>query len=292
MLNNVEVEDTYCEAFEGSFVRMLITAKSRKYLEKAALGSTCLPSTVVGRTEGGVESWLERKEAPDGREGAMVQVWGGKDLKKFDYELSLRIRQGVLVVPTTRVFNALEAGEQIDTMPRVGHCGDGYEQVEERFGREMINIPLMMGEWLIERYLGVDRGVAGGNLWFFCTSEDSALKAGEAAVRAIGEVEGTITPFGVCSAGSKVETSYPEIGPTTNHPYCPSLRERVPQSRVPGGVASIPEVVINGTTRERVVRAMREGALAASRVEGVEKISAGNFGGKLGSYRIHLREIL
>ncbi len=293
-LNNVEVEDTYCEAFEGIFVRMLITAKNERYLRKAALGSTCLPSTVVGRTEGGVEAWLDSSETPDGRPGAIVQVWGsaaGK-LEKFEYELSLRIRQGILVVPTTRIFNAFESETKIDTMPRVGHCGDGYEWVEERFGREMINVPLMMGEWLIEHYLGVGRGVAGGNLWFFCTSEEAALEAGEAAVEAIEAVEGAITPFDVCSAGSKVETNFPEIGPTTNHPFCPTLRGKIPDSKVPEGVISIPEIVINGINLEVVKEAMLKGAEAASRVEGVVKISSGNFGGELGKYKIWLKDIL
>ncbi|NOZ82939.1 MAG: formylmethanofuran--tetrahydromethanopterin N-formyltransferase [Euryarchaeota archaeon] len=295
-LNGVEVEDTYCEAFDGLFVRLIITARSERWLRRAVCGATCLPSTVVGRTEAGLERWLGEHETPDGRAGALVQIWGiaagDRPLDRFEYELSLRIRQGVLVVPTTRIFNAWEGEEEIDTMPRVGHCGDGYEEVRTAFGREMINIPIMMGDWLIERRLGVGRGVAGGNVWFFAESEDAALEAGEAAVEAVAEVEGAITPFDVCSAGSKVETRYPEIGPTTNHPYCPTLRGRIPDSKVPEGVVSIPEVVINATSLEALKRAMLEAMIAGSRVDGIVRISAGNFGGKLGRYRIHLRELL
>ncbi|GBE55487.1 MAG TPA: formylmethanofuran--tetrahydromethanopterin N-formyltransferase [Euryarchaeota archaeon] len=295
-INNVEVEDTYCEAFEGIFVRMLITAERERYLRRAASGSSCLPSTVVGRTEGGVEAWVSSEKTPDSRAGSIVQIWGngaGKDaLRKFGYELSIRIRQGILVVPTTKIFNLFESDIKIDTMPRVGHCGDGYETVEERFGREMINVPLMMGNWFIEHYLGVGKGVAGGNLWFFCTDEKAALEAGEAAVEAIEDVEGVITPFDVCSAGSKVETKFPEIGPTTNHPYCPTLKAKIKDSKVPKGVVSIPEVIINGTTLDAVKKAMLKGAEAASRVDGVVKISSGNFGGKLGKHKIFLRNVL
>ncbi len=295
-INNVEVEDTYCEAFEGIFVRMLITAERERYLRRAASGSSCLPSTVVGRTEGGVEAWVSSEKTPDSRAGSIVQIWGngdGKDaLRKFEYELSIRIRQGILVVPTTRIFNLFESEIKIDTMPRVGHCGDGYETVEERFGREMINVPLMMGNWFIEHYLGVGKGVAGGNLWFFCMDEKAALEAGEAAVKAIENVEGVITPFDVCSAGSKVETNFPEIGPTTNHPYCPTLKAKIEDSRVPEGVVSIPEVIINGINIDAVKKAMLKGAEAASRVDGVVKISSGNFGGKLGKYKIFLRDVL
>jgi formylmethanofuran--tetrahydromethanopterin N-formyltransferase len=176
-------------------------------------------------------------------------------------------------------------------MDRVGHCGDGYEEVEKRYGREVINIPLMMGEFIIERYLGYAKGVMGGNIWFMCESEDAALEAGEKAVKAIGETEGAITSFDICSAGSKVETRYPEIGPTTNHPYCPTLKDKIKGSKVPEGVASIPEIVINGVSLDAVKEAMKAAIYSVKDVEGVVKISAGNYGGKLGKYKIYLRDI-
>jgi formylmethanofuran--tetrahydromethanopterin N-formyltransferase len=293
-IGKVPLEDTYCEAFDGLYVRMLITAKNERYLKRAAHGAACLPSTVVGRTEGGVERWLGPSETPDGRPGALCQVWAeaGKDaLQKFEYELSLRIRQGVLVVPTTRILNALDSPDTIDTMDRVGHCGDGYEWEEERFGRRMINIPLMMGGFLIERRLGYTKGIMGGNLWLMCSSVEAGLEAGERAVEAIEGVEGAITPFDICSAGSKVETNFPEIGPTTNHPYCPGLVGKIPDSKVPEGVASIPEIVINGVNLESVKEAMEAAAHAVKDLNGVVRISAGNFGGKLGRHKIYLKDL-
>lgn len=294
-LDGIEIEDTYCEAFDGLFSRMLITARDHKRLYKAALSATALPSTVFNKSEGGVERWLGEKETPDGRRGAVVQIWvnEGKNARaKLEQELGWRIRQGVLVVPTTSVFNALDSKEKIDIMSKVGHCGDGYEEVEKRFGREIINIPLMMGEFIIERYIGYARGVMGGNLWFFCKDTEAALEAGDRAVDAIGGIEGAITSFDVCSAGSKVETRYPEIGPTTNHPYCPALRGKIKDSRVPEGVASIPEIVINGVSIQAVKEAMQAAMHSVRNVEGVIKISAGNYGGKLGKHKIYLRELL
>ncbi len=294
-LDGIEIEDTYCEAFDGLFSRMLITARDHKRLYKAALSATALPSTVFNKSEGGVERWLGEKETPDGRRGAVVQIWvnEGKNARaKLEQELGWRIRQGVLVVPTTSVFNALDSKEKIDIMSKVGHCGDGYEEVEKRFGREIINIPLMMGEFIIERYIGYAGGVMGGNLWFFCKDIEAALEAGDRAVDAIGGIEGAITSFDVCSAGSKVETRYPEIGPTTNHPYCPALRGKIKGSRVPEGVASIPEIVINGVSIQAVKEAMQAAMHSVRNVEGVIKISAGNYGGKLGKHKIYLRELL
>ncbi|MET1124089.1 MAG: formylmethanofuran--tetrahydromethanopterin N-formyltransferase [Archaeoglobaceae archaeon] len=294
-LNGVPVEDTYCEAFDGIYSRIIVTAKHKWLLKKAAYSATALPSTVFGEAEGGVEKWLSPTETPDGRIGAVCQIWVQKTKNFYDVlmrEMGKRIRQGILVVPTTRVFNATDSETKFDAEINVGRCGDGYEWEEERWGRKVIVVPIMFGEFVIERYIGYAGGVAGGNVWFFCESEEAALEAGEAAVEALKDVEGVITSFDICSAGSKPETKYPEIGPTTNHYYCPTLRGKIPDSKVPEGVKSIPEIVINGVSREAVERAMYICMDVASKVDGVVKISAGNYGGKLGQHKIYLREII
>jgi formylmethanofuran--tetrahydromethanopterin N-formyltransferase len=292
------IDDTYAEGFDGLFTRVLLTAKDDRRLKKAAYNSTALPSVVIGRTEGGVERWLSEEETPDHRKGAMLQFWGmfneadpAKSVARFDRELSYRIRQGILVVPTTALYNAHESTEQIDTMNRVGHCGDGYEWEEDLHGRRVIRIPLMMGDFVIERYLGYGRGVMGGNIWFMCDSEETALAAGDRGVAAILDVDGAITTFDICSAGSKPETNFPEIGPTTNHPYCPTLRGKIPDSMLPDGVNSIPEIVINGITMDTVKVAMRAAIESVSDMDGVLRITAGNYEGKLGKYKIYLREL-
>lgn len=294
-VGGVEVEDTYCEAFDGLYSRLIVTAKNLGLLSKAVNSFTALPSTVFNKSEGGVEKWLEKRETPDNRPGAVVQLWvnqGSNAVANLEYELGWRIRQGVLVIPTTRVFNALDVENKIDTMDRIGHCGDGYEDVREEFGRSVISIPLMMGDFIIERYLGCASGIMGGNLWFFCDSQESALRVGEKAVNAIGDVEGVITPFGVCSAGSKVETNFPDIGPTTNHLYCPGLRDKLSDSAVPPKVKSIPEVVINGKDLETVKKAMKISINAINGEKGLLRISSGNYGGKLGKYKIFLKELI
>ena len=296
-----EVEDTYAEAFEGIFSRIIVTADDQETLQKAAEDATATPSIVISRVEGGIEKWLSKKETPDKRQGALLQFWGGIDpkrpfsesLKKFEVELSYRIRQDILVKPFTAVFDATPNAEgKIDMMERVGHCGDGYEWVEKRFGREVIVVPIMVPDFIIERYLGYARGVMGANFWVMCITKEALKKAGEKALEAIHKIDGVVTPFDVCSAGSKPETSFPWIGPTTNHPYCPSLKKRLgKESKVPEGVNYIPEIVINGVSLEAVRKAMKAGIEAALGVEGVVKVSAGNYGGKLGDYKIYLREL-
>jgi formylmethanofuran--tetrahydromethanopterin N-formyltransferase len=301
MATKAEIEDTYTEAFAGIFCRVIVTADEKRTLHSAAADSTATPSVVIGRVEGGVEKWLSENETPDQRKGAILQFWGAisrktplaDSLKKFETELSYRIRQDILVKPFTAVFDALpEAEGKLDMMTRVGHCGDGYEWVEKRYGREVIVVPLMAPDFIIEQYLGYARGVMGANFWVMCKTKEAVKKAGGKALEAIHKVNGVITPFDVCSAGSKPETRFPSIGPTTNYPYCPSLKERLGKdSMVPEGVRYIPEIVINGVSMESVKEAMKAGIGAVLNVDGVVRISTGNYGGKLGEFKIYLREL-
>jgi formylmethanofuran--tetrahydromethanopterin N-formyltransferase len=296
------VEDTFAEAFEGLYVRLIVTADDEETLRRAAEDATATPSGVIGRLEGGIEKWLSDEETPDKRKGAILQIWKGLDkgkplegvVDRFERELSYRIRQDILVKPFTAVFQAMcvKLEGKIDMMERVGHCGDGYEWEKRFYGRRMIVVPLMVPDFLIERYIGYARGISGGNFWIMCATKEAVMEAGNAALNAIGSVEGVITPFDVCSAGSKTETRFPLIGPTTNHPYCPSLREKLGRdSMVPEGVKYVPEIVINGVSMRAVKEAMKSGIEASLTVEDVVKVSAGNYGGKLGEYKIHLREL-
>jgi formylmethanofuran--tetrahydromethanopterin N-formyltransferase len=296
-----EIEDTYAEAFAGIFCRIIVTADDERTLCGAAEDATATPSVVIGRVEGGVEKWLSPKETPDQREGAVLQFWGAVNrerplaelLNKFETELSYRIRQDILVKPFTAVFDALpEAEGKLDMMECVGHCGDGYEWMEKRHGREVIVVPLMVPDFVIERYLGYARGVMGANFWVMCKTKEAVKAVSKKALEAIKRIEGVVTPFDVCSAGSKPETHFPAIGPTTNHPYCSSLKPRLESaSLVPDGVRYVPEIVINGVSMEAVKKAMKAGIDAVLNVEGVVRVSAGNYGGKLGEFKIKLREL-
>jgi formylmethanofuran--tetrahydromethanopterin N-formyltransferase len=77
---------------------------------------------------------------------------------------------------------------------------------------------------------------------------------------------------------------------STNDPYCPTVRP-LTASALPEGVNGVLEIVIDGLGVEAVAAAMRAGIGAACR-PGVRAITAGNYGGKLGPYHFHLREIM
>ncbi|NVM29460.1 MAG: formylmethanofuran--tetrahydromethanopterin N-formyltransferase [Candidatus Helarchaeota archaeon] len=292
----VEIEDTYAEAFEGTVTQLLVTAKNDALLKQAVYSFTALPSTVFGDAEGGIVRWIDAKNTPDERPGAVVQLWvlgyGKKAIATLEDRLGRRTRQGILVVPTTAVFNDLKAEKKYDMMKTVGHCGDGYEWVIDYKGREMIDVPIMMGhDFLIEHYLGYQEGVMGGNIWMFCETIDAALEAGQKSVDAILNIDGAITSFNICSAGSKPETNFPEIGPSTNHWFCPTLKNKIEGSKVPPGIQSIPEIVIDGLNIETVKAATKAAIDAMQDVPGLKTISAGNYGGKLGKYKIYLKDL-
>ncbi len=294
------VEDTYCEAFEGLCVQLMVTAQDADFLIRAANGFTALPSTVFGDAEGGIVRWLSKNETIDGRVGAVVQLWvtGGskKTQTKFYEQLGRRMRQGILVVPTTAVFDYYpkDTDMKFNMMTNVGHCGDGYEEFIEKYNRKLISVPIMMGhDFLIEEQLSYAKGVMGGNLWLFCDSIDSGINAGREAVRIIAEIDNVCTTFDVCSAGSKPETNFPEIGPSTNHPYCPTLKNKLKpgEYKIPEGVKSVPEIIFNATDVDAIKEAMFKVIQGIGDMNGVVKISAGNYGGKLGKFKIYLKEL-
>ncbi|NHI91185.1 MAG: formylmethanofuran--tetrahydromethanopterin N-formyltransferase [Candidatus Lokiarchaeota archaeon] len=288
--------EEYAEAFEGTVSQLIITANRKFLLEKAVYSFIALPSTVFGDAEGGLVKWISAKETPDGRDGAIVQLWTtgiGKKSQELLYDrLGRRIRQGILVVPTTAVFDGMNSDMKFNMMDNVGHCGDGYEEIIEKYSKKLISVPIMMGhDFLIEENISYKDGVMGGNIWLFCENIKTGIDAGDICVRELLKMDDVITSFDICSAGSKIGGKYPEIGPPTNVPYCPTLKYKIESSKVPDGVESIPEIVINGLTMEDVKKAMKRCIEVAQLFPGVQKISAGNFGGNLGKYKIYLKDL-
>jgi len=301
-VNGVEVEDTFAEGFPMWGSRVIITAVNRRWAETAASSMTGFATSVIGcDCEAGVEREVPPEETPDGRPGTSVMLFGFSK-KRLKASMLNRIGQSVLTCPTTAAYNGIPEGEA-DAMLDVGRSlrffGDGY-QVKMRMGdgwlgrRRFWRVPVMEGEFLIEARFGARRGVAGGNLLVLGTTEGAALEAAERAIEAIHAVPGIITPFpgGLCRSGSKVGSRYAFLKASTNTPFCPSISHTFPGSKVPEGVNSVIEIIINGLDIGSVSGAMAAGIRAAVEVEGVRGITAVNFGGKLGKYKIHLRECL
>jgi formylmethanofuran--tetrahydromethanopterin N-formyltransferase len=106
--------------------------------------------------------------------------------------------------------------------------------------------------------------------------------------------EKVILPFpgGVCRSGSKAGSLKYKLKASTFHQFCPKLKKLALDSRVPENVNSVYEIVIDGLGLDSIKRAMATGIKAAVTVPGVVRISAGNYGGKLGPYRADLKEVI
>lgn len=295
------VEDTYAEAFRSIYAEVLITARDRTWLQHACNAATGhASSSIFCDCEAGVDRFVgpggdETFQTPDGRPGAIVQFHVPrfkKDREKLLEKVLLhRLSQNVLTCPTTACFNLLDTEPYFKLGRKLSFFGDGYQVRDNRFGRKVWVIPTMGGEFVIDRRFGFKDGVMGGNLWFFADSVDSSLAAAEAGVRALDQVPGTIAPFpgGIASSGSKAGSNYSFLFASTNHPFCPTLRDKLKdQSQVPENVASIMEIIINGRDLKTVFEATQVIIQATVNSPGLSRISAGNYGGRLGKSFVYL----
>jgi formylmethanofuran--tetrahydromethanopterin N-formyltransferase len=242
--------------------------------------------------EVGIEAEIPAPETPDGRPGVSLLVFGF-NTAALGKALVNRIGQCVMTCPTTACFNGLSPGEEtVKVGALLRFFGDGHQASKKLEGRRYWRVPVMDGEFLCEDTFGVQRAVAGGNFLILAKDQAGALHAAEAAVAAIRAVPGVILPFpgGVVRSGSKVGSRYKALKASTNEEYCPTLRG-LGRSRLPEGVQAVYEIVIDGLDVGAVETAMRVGVTAACR-PGVVQISAGNYGGKLGQYPLHLHKIV
>jgi formylmethanofuran--tetrahydromethanopterin N-formyltransferase len=294
--NGIDIEDTYAEMFPMWIGRILITADTEKWALTAAQNATGFAASIImSPAEAGIESTVPPDKTPDGRPGALIQIYHRtrRDLKA---QMILRIGQCVMTCPTTAAFDALpEAKRRLKVGRSLRLFGDGFQRRDEMYGRKVWRIPVMEGEFIVEDRFGAMQAVAGGNFLIMAENRKAGLQAAEEAVNAISQKSaGVILPFpgGVCRSGSKAGSMKYKLGASTFHSYCPRLKKRVADSKVPENVDTVYEIVINGLNIDTVKRAMSEGIKAAVKVPSVVKISAGNYGGKLGPYKAFLKEVV
>jgi formylmethanofuran--tetrahydromethanopterin N-formyltransferase len=292
-LGETEVVDTFAEAFPMVGARIVITAETPAWAREAARSLTGFATSVIGcKCEAGIERELDPVETPDGRPGVSVLLFAG-DLEGLAERLVERIGQCVLTCPTTACFNGLDSGEKIEVGGQLRYFGDGYQASKVLDSRRYWRVPVMDGEFLVEEWFDFAEGVAGGNIIILSRDVAGALRAAEAAAAAMRTVRDVILPFpgGIVRSGSKVGSRYGFLVASTNESLCPTLRAQVPHTDVPPEVGAVLEIVIDGLTLEAVREAMARGLEAAARA-GASHVTAGNYGGNLGPYRIDLRELV
>jgi formylmethanofuran--tetrahydromethanopterin N-formyltransferase len=292
-IRGTEIEDTFAEAFPMTAARVVVTGATDRWARAAATAATGYAASVIGcDAEAGLERVLSPDETPDGRPGVSLLMYAfSRDA--LQKAVINRVGQCVLTCPTTACFNGLPVGEKkIKVGGNLRFFGDGWQISKLLEGRRYWRIPVMDGEFLCEDTFGTVKGVAGGNFLILAESQPIALAAAEAATDAIAKVPGAILPFpgGVVRSGSKVGSKYKALRASTNDAYCPTLRGAV-ASALPVGVNAVYELVIDGIDLASVTAATRVGVMAACG-PGVKRISAGNYGGKLGPHHLQLHEVI
>lgn len=295
------IDDTYAEAFRSLYTEFLITARDQtwvKHAVDAAVGNAA--STILCDCEAGLDRFVgpggdESFETPDGRPGAIVQLhvprfWKDR-VEKLERAALVRISQNVLTCPTASCFNLLDTEEYYQMGRKVAYFGNGKQRRIERFGRKMWWVPILGGEFVLDRRLGYADGLMGGNLWFFGSDADSALEAAMKSVEEIARSPGVVMcfPGGIAGSGSKPGSNYKFSIASTYEKYCPLLQDdpEVEQG-LPEGVNSVMEIIINGRNLETIIQATRAAIEASKDTEGLLMISAGNYGGRLGKNLIYL----
>jgi formylmethanofuran--tetrahydromethanopterin N-formyltransferase len=296
-----EVEDTYAEAFRSIYAEFLITARDRRWLDQAVSAATGnASSTIMCDCEAGLDRYAgpggdPSMATPDGRPGAILQFHVPrfrKDRREaLERSLLVRISQNVLTCPTTACFNLLESEDSFKLGRKLAFFGDGYQTRGRRWNRPVWIVPILSGEFVIDRRFGFRGGLMGGNLWFMGVDVDAALAAAERAQEAVAQVSGVITPFpgGVAGSGSKAGSRYSFSIASTYAEYCPTLRDALgSRSKLPAGVGAVMEIIINGRDLAAIVAATQRAIEASVETPGLVKISAGNYGGRLGKSFIYL----
>ena len=295
-INGVQIDATFAEAFPMRGTRILITAQNAKWARIAAETMTGFATSVIAcGCEAGIERELTPEETPDGRPGvaALIFAMGGKTLAK---QVETRAGQCVLTCPTTALFSGLTGGDPIALGKNLRFFGDGFQISKRINGRRYWRVPVMDGEFLCEENTGMVNAVGGGNFLILAESQPQALAACEAAIEAMRRVPNVIMPFpgGVVRSGSKVGSKYKALNASTNDAFCPTLKGQT-KSELSPEIESVMEIVIDGLTAEDINKAMRVGIEAACGLgpqNGIRRVSAGNYGGKLGPFLFHLQEIM
>jgi len=299
-INGITVDDTFAEAFPMKATRVVVTAHDATWANHAAVAMTGFATSVIAcGCEAGIERVLGADETPDGRPGVAVLLFSmsGKELAK---QLERRVGQCVLTCPTTAIYAGLDADAAADRAAlgkNLRFFGDGWQISKMIDGRRYWRVPVMDGEFVVEETTPVVKAVGGGNLLILARDTEAALGAAEAAVAAMRALPNVILPFpgGVVRSGSKIGSKYASLPASSNDAFCPALTPLAKRTELTPEIGCVMEIVIDGLTDGDVAAAMRVGMeviLERGAAAGVRRISAGNYGGKLGPYLYRLHALL
>ena len=291
----VQIDNTFAEAFPMKASRLLVTAINENWALNSAKSFCGFATSVIAcGCEAGIESILPADKTPDGRPGVSILVFSmsSKELAK---QILNRTGQCIMTSPTSAVFSGNIGNDKIPLGNALRYFGDGY-QISKKVGEKRYwRIPVMDGEFICEDFAYQIDGIGGGNFLILGDKIENVVKACELAVKKINTLKNIILPFpgGIVRSGSKVGSIYKNLVASTNFEFCPTLRG-IKKSKLDKKSQCVLEIVIDGLTREDIECAMREGIyeiINSRSLVGITRISAGNYGGKLGKHIFNLKSL-
>ena len=275
--------------------RLIITAETKNWLKKAVDSMTGFATSVIAcGCECGIEKEISPSKTPDGRPGMTVLLFA-MNSESLAKQVLRRVGQCILTTPTTACFSGLETDEKINLGNAIRYFGDGFQISKRINNKKFWRIPVMEGEFIIEDKTSITSGIGGGNILIIGTSNKEVLKAGEAAVKEMKKIDNIILPFpgGIVRSGSKVGSKYKNLIASTNDAYCPTLKG-ITKTNLDKDIECVLEIVVDGINEKDIALAMKKGISIICKKfnKGIKSISAGNYGGKLGPFHFHLRDIM
>lgn len=295
ILDGVEIEDTFAEAFGMRATRLIVTADTPRWARIAGDTATGFATSVIAcGAEAGIERDLSAEETPDGRPGIAL-LFFAVSRDALTKALRDRVGQCVLTCPGTACYSGLDEGERLPLGRSLRYFGDGYQAAKRLGDKRYWRIPVMDGEFVCEDTVGQVKAVGGGNFLILGKTHRGVLAATERAVEQMRRLIGVIMPFpgGIARSGSKIGSRYKGLVASTNDAYCPTIKGIV-KTALPPSVDAVLEIVIDGLNEAAVGAAMATGIRAACAGNDGEilRITAGNYGGKLGPFHFRLHELL
>ena len=295
IINGIKIENTFAEAFPMKVVRLIITADSKYWLKQTANNITGFATSVIAcGCEAGIEKEIQSSKTPDGRPGISILLFA-MNSEGLTKQVLKRVGQCILTSPTTACFSGIETGDKINLGNAIRYFGDGFQISKRIKNKKIWRIPVMEGEFVIEDQTSIAKGIGGGNILIIGESNQAVLKSAEAAVKEMRKINNIILPFpgGIVRSGSKVGSKYKNLIASTNDAFCPTLKG-ITKTKLKKNHESVLEIVIDGTNEKDISQAIKKGIniICKKFNKGINVISAGNYGGKLGPFHFHLRDIM
>ena len=155
-IGQTTILDTFAEAFDMRYTRLVVTASEDYWLDIALREATGYSTSVIAcDAETGVSQSIKPESTPDGRCGAALLMFGFSTAAIMKAVVG-RVGQCIMTCPTTACFNGLS--DTVETIPLGKHLrffGDGYQKSKKISADRYWRIPVMDGEFLVEDQAGI-----------------------------------------------------------------------------------------------------------------------------------------